>query len=47
MAYSFKDISDMDESHLLNTINCGSSHITEQRKDQCRLALTNRWTNVK
>jgi len=43
MAYDFKQIKDMDESHLLNTISCISSNISEQRKQECRNELVKRW----
>lgn len=43
MAYKFKEIRDMDEAHLCNTISCLSENITEDRRNKCRVELAKRW----
>ncbi len=44
MSYEFKKVSDMNETHLLNTIGCDSQYINEARKNKCRLQLIKMWS---
>lgn len=41
--FTWDKIKDMDEEHLCNTISCGSSYVSEKRKQQCREELMKRW----
>jgi len=47
MSFKFKNIKEMDEEHLCNTISCQSSYINDSRKELCRKELIKRWTKNK
>ena len=46
MAFKFKEIKNMDEAHLCNTISCISENITDKRRDECRAELIKRWLDI-
>ena len=45
MSFKFAKVKNMDQSHLLNTINCEADSISDIRKWECREELMKRWVN--